>query len=139
METTSDPIVLIMPSAEEADAAILEQARDILRERFGVLTAGDLISGLASAAVTVRAKGRIIKPAEPVKPAEPREGWGVIRPGDRRAHYYVGTMALCRRVGFYQGPLEADNGPSRDDHKECRRLLVRRQAAAAVVVPVAEL
>lgn len=131
METTNDPAL-----ATEADARVLDAAAAILRTRFGKLMTGDLISGLESAAVTLRANGGIIKPAvpEPV-PAKPKEGWGVIRPGDRKAHYYVDTMALCRRVGFYQGPLEADNGPSRDDHKECRRLLTRRQAAAAVVIP----
>lgn len=122
-------------SERDSDAAVLEQAAAIIRCRFGVLTAGDLINGLTSLSVVIRADGGIIKPAapEPV-PAKPKEGWGVIRPGDRRAHYYVDTMALCRRVDFYQGPLEADNGPSRDDHKECRRLLTRRQAAAAVIV-----
>lgn len=55
----------------------------------------------------------------------PREGWGVICPGDRKAHYYRGGMSLCRRVGFYQGPLWADKGPSPDDHKECRAALDR--------------
>lgn len=72
------------------------------------------------------------------------EGWGVIRPGDRRAHYYdADGFSLCRRVGFYNGPLEADNAPSPDDHKECRTLLDRRKAraakaAAAQEVPGAE-
>jgi hypothetical protein len=60
------------------------------------------------------------------------EGWGVIRPGDRRAHYYdADGFSLCRRVGFYNGPLDPDNGPSPDDHKECRTLLDRRKAKAA--------
>lgn len=54
----------------------------------------------------------------------PEEGWGVIRPGDRKAHYYRNGMSLCRRVGFYRGPLESDTGEdSPDDHLECRRAL----------------
>ena len=60
-----------------------------------------------------------------------KEGWGVIRPGDRRAHYYRSSMSLCRRVGFYHGPLYRDEFPSPDDHKECRRVLDREQAKAA--------
>ena len=55
----------------------------------------------------------------------PREGWGIIRPGDRKAHYYRDGMSLCRRVGFYGGPLWSESGPSEDDHKECRTLLNR--------------
>lgn len=51
------------------------------------------------------------------------EGWGVIRPGDRRAHYYRELFSLCNRVGFYSGPLEADGMPSPDDCKACRRVL----------------
>ncbi len=64
MKPTNEQITLIMPSAEEADAAILEQAREVLRERFGVLTAGDLISGLTGAAAAIRAKGGIIPARE---------------------------------------------------------------------------
>lgn len=50
-----------------------------------------------------------------------REGWGVIRPGDRRAHYYRKGMSLCRRIGFYTGPLEPDGTPSPDDCAACRK------------------
>jgi hypothetical protein len=50
------------------------------------------------------------------------EGWGVIRPGNRVAHYYRDTFSLCRRVGFYFGPLDSDDKPSRDDCTKCRRL-----------------
>ena len=64
--------------------------------------------------------GAVVQPK-----AAPAEGWGVIRPGDRKAHYYRNTMALCRRVGFYLGPLDPDTGPGPDDHKECRRILDR--------------
>jgi hypothetical protein len=53
------------------------------------------------------------------------EGWGVIRRGDRKAHYYRKGMSLCRRVGFYTGPLDADDKPSPDDCAACRKLLDR--------------
>jgi len=62
--------------------------------------------------------------------AEKPEGWGVIRPGDRKAHYYRDGMSLCRRIGFYSGPLDSDDRPSTDDHVECRRLLDREHAKA---------
>jgi hypothetical protein len=71
---------------------------------------------------TGRAWGAVVQPK-----TEPPEGWGVIRPGDRKAHYYRNTMALCRRVGFYLGPLTPDTGAGPDDHEECRRLLDREQ------------
>lgn len=48
-----------------SDAAILEDAIEVLRLRFGVLTAGDLISGLTGAAAGIRAQGGIIRPSEP--------------------------------------------------------------------------
>jgi DNA polymerase III epsilon subunit-like protein len=56
------------------------------------------------------------------------EGWGVIRPGDRKAHYYRDTMSLCRRVGFDQGPLEPDEHASKDDCAACRKVLTREAA-----------
>jgi hypothetical protein len=59
------------------------------------------------------------------------EGWGVIRPGDRKAHYYRDAFSLCGRVGFYTGPLEPDEKPSPDDHKECRRILEREKTKTA--------
>lgn len=63
-----------------------------------------------------------------------QEGWGVIRPGDRRAHYYRGEAgpralleSVCGRVGFYRPPepLGPDNAPSRDDCAACRKVLTR--------------
>ena len=63
--------------------------------------------------------------------ATPDEGWGVIRPGDRKAHYYRQGMSLCHRVGFYGGPLDPEDKPSPDDHAECRKLLDREHAKAA--------
>lgn len=56
------------------------------------------------------------------------EGWGVIRPGDRKAHYYRDLWSLCRKIGFYNGDLEPDEHESSDDCKECRRKL-RREIA----------
>jgi hypothetical protein len=54
---------------------------------------------------------------------ETKEGWGVIRPGDRRAHYYRGMTSLCGRIGFYTGPLDADQFTSKDDCAACRKKL----------------
>lgn len=34
------------------------------------------------------------------------EGWGLLRPGDRFAHYYRNEEALCREIAFYRGYLE---------------------------------
>jgi hypothetical protein len=56
-----------------------------------------------------------------------KEGWGVIRPGDRKAHYYVDAFSLCRRVGFYYGPLDVLDKPSPDDCAACRKKLDRNK------------
>ena len=48
--------------------------------------------------------------AEAAEAKKDSEGWGVIRPGDRRAHYYRSRLSLCGRVGFYAGPLDAGRG-----------------------------
>jgi hypothetical protein len=53
------------------------------------------------------------------------EGWGVIRPGDRKAHYYRDMTSLCRRVGFYTGPLDPDTFKSAQDCAACRKALDR--------------
>ena len=54
------------------------------------------------------------------------EGWGVMRPGDRRFHYYADGFSLCRRVGFYSGPLDLDTGKAGpQDCKACRKVLDR--------------
>jgi hypothetical protein len=60
--------------------------------------------------------------------AELKEGWGVIAPGTRKAHYYRETFSLCRTRGFYRGPLEPDDKPSPDDCKACRRVLDKERA-----------
>lgn len=59
------------------------------------------------------------------------EGWGAIRPGDRRAHYYRDNESLCRRIGFYFGPLDSEDYPSRDDCAACRKQLTREATRAA--------
>lgn len=61
----------------------------------------------------------------------PEEGWGVIRPGDRKAHYYRETMSLCRRVGLYSGPLDTSGAAGPDDCAACRKELLRLQVRKA--------
>lgn len=51
------------------------------------------------------------------------EGWGSIRPGDRKAHYYRESFSPCGKVGFYSGSLDPGDGESRDDCQGCRRKL----------------
>jgi hypothetical protein len=58
------------------------------------------------------------------------EGWGVIRPSDRKAHYYRDMWSLCRRVGFYNGPLSPDEFTSKDDCAGCRKVLEREKQKA---------
>ena len=54
------------------------------------------------------------------------EGWGVLRPGDRRHHYYRDSMSLCGRVGFYFGHLDPDNGRlGPQDCAACSKKLTR--------------
>jgi hypothetical protein len=62
---------------------------------------------------------------------EVTEGWGIIRPGDRKAHYYRDTMSLCRRVGFYRGSLDGNDKPSPDDCGACRKQRDRELAKGA--------
>ena len=56
-----------------------------------------------------------------------KEGWGDIRPGDRKAHYYRNSDSLCGRVGFYFGELEADTYKSSADCAACRKKLDREK------------
>lgn len=62
---------------------------------------------------------------------EVKEGWGIIRPGDRKAHYYREMFSLCRTRGFYTGPLSADAFRSRDDCAACRKVLDKEAAKKA--------
>jgi len=58
---------------------------------------------------------------------EVNEGWGF--PGDsRKAHYFVDGMALCRKWGFYRGPLEKGNDNSPDNCAACMKELAKRKA-----------
>lgn len=60
-------------------------------------------------------------------------GWGTVRPRDRVAHYYVNGFSLCRKVGFYNGPL-LDTGDRiwPDDCKACARKLAKERQKFAV-------
>jgi hypothetical protein len=64
---------------------------------------------------------------------KPTEGWGVMRPGDRRFHYYRDTFSLCRRVGFYfSKDLTPDSGtPTKEDCAACRKVLDKEKATAS--------
>ena len=57
-----------------------------------------------------------------MEPVTEKAGWGVIRPGNRVAHYYRGSFSLCNRVGFYFGELDTDDKPTKKDCAACRRL-----------------
>jgi len=69
---------------------------------------------------------QIVRPGD----KEETEGWGVIRPGDRKAHYYIDGTALCRKVGYYNGPLDPDEFVSKDDCAPCRKKLEIRKKKA---------
>lgn len=57
---------------------------------------------------------------------EPKEGWGF--PGtSRKAHYFVDGMSLCRKWGFYQGPLEQGNDESPDNCSACVKALIKKR------------
>lgn len=56
-----------------------------------------------------------------------KEGWGVPA-GSRKAHYFVDSMSLCRRWGFYFGLLEQGNDTSPDNCPGCMKSLAKRRA-----------
>lgn len=61
-----------------------------------------------------------------VEIGEEREGWGF--PGTaRKCHYFVDTMSLCGKWGFYHGYLDTSSTKSPDDCLECRRKLEARE------------
>lgn len=68
---------------------------------------------------------------ESTETPQAKEGWGAIRPGDRKAHYYRDMTSLCRRVGFYCGPLDPGEFTSKDDCAACRKELTREAAKVA--------
>ena len=54
-----------------------------------------------------------------------KEGWGF--PGrSRKAHYFAGMTSLCRKWGFYGGPLEQGNDDSPDNCAVCMKRLTNR-------------
>lgn len=70
---------------------------------------------------------------------ETKSGWGVIRPGDRKAHYYRGAWSLCGGIGFYFGPIdEGEDKPSPDDCAQCRKTLDKLNAPPVVRVTEAQ-
>lgn len=58
---------------------------------------------------------------------ERQRGWG-WPVQSRRAHYFVGTRALCGRWGLYMGHLEAGNDNSPDNCAACKRKLAALRA-----------
>ena len=59
------------------------------------------------------------------KVTEIKEGWGF--PGtSRKAHYFVDMTALCKKWGFYNGPLEQGNDSSPDNCAACMKALAKR-------------
>ncbi len=62
-----------------------------------------------------------------VEVAELKEGWG-FPAGSRKAHYFVDSMSLCRRWGFYYGSLEQDNDNSPDNCPSCMKALAKKKA-----------
>ncbi|MBA7529732.1 hypothetical protein ES705_21931 [subsurface metagenome] len=57
---------------------------------------------------------------------EIKEGWG-FPAESRKAHYFVDSMSLCRRWGFYSGPLEQGNDDSPDNCAACAKELAKRK------------
>lgn len=62
---------------------------------------------------------------------EKPEGWQVyLTPGNRKAHYFVGSDSLCQRVGFYLSELEKPGTQGgKSDCAKCRNLIGKRAAA----------
>ncbi len=58
------------------------------------------------------------------------EGWAI--PGtSNKAHYFVDTVSLCRKWGFYTGPLEQGNDDSPDNCAACKKKLAKRKQATS--------
>ena len=58
---------------------------------------------------------------------KPKEGWAF--PGtSKKAHYFVDATSLCRKWGFYFGPLEQGNDNSPDNCAACMKALAKRKA-----------
>jgi hypothetical protein len=60
---------------------------------------------------------------------EERAGWG-FPAASRKAHYFDGDLiSLCGKW-VYSGPLEPDEGTSKDDCAACRKKLDKAKATA---------
>lgn len=63
------------------------------------------------------------------KAKEGKEGWGF--PGQsRKAHYFVDGTALCRKWGFYRGPVDQGNDDSPDNCSACMKALAKKKGTA---------
>lgn len=63
-----------------------------------------------------------------------KEGWGLMRPGDRVYHYYVDSVSLCGSIMFYFDEVDPDTGnvePQKEDCKRCFKKLVERRKTKA--------
>ncbi len=56
-----------------------------------------------------------------------REGWR-FPAGSRKTHYFVDSTSLCRRWGFYYGPLEQGKDESPDNCSTCVKELSKKRA-----------
>lgn len=56
-----------------------------------------------------------------------KEGWG-FGAGSQKAHYFREGLSLCRRWGFYYGPLEQGKDDSPDNCAACMKALAQRKA-----------
>ena len=50
-----------------------------------------------------------------------KEGWGLPNMS-RKWHYFINTLSLCRKYGFYGGYLEQGNNESPDNCLACRKM-----------------
>lgn len=57
--------------------------------------------------------------------SEKKEGWGFPE-ASKKAHYFVGSLSLCGRWGFFSGELEKGNDKSPDNCSICMKLLANR-------------
>ena len=55
-----------------------------------------------------------------------KEGWGFpVSCG--KAHYFIRSMSLCGRHGYYFGPLEQGNDDNPDNCVMCRKKLQKKK------------
>lgn len=69
-------------------------------------------------------------PGTPLLSCPPEQGWGLIAPRTRVAHYYRETMSLCRKRGFYTSTLDPRDTTGPDDCAACRKVLAQEARAA---------